>query len=72
VKGWNKRCLNNKDKRCLNNKDIDTKHCEAEKEYNQKRMHMQTKLCFHKKEVTLFHKLSGQEIFIPLTHQGEK
>ena len=42
VKDWQEKCVNDK------GEDIDTTCCKAKKEYNQKRMSMQTKLCFYK------------------------
>ena len=42
VKDWQEKCVNDK------GKDIGTTCCKAKKEYNQKRMSMQTKLCFYK------------------------
>ena len=43
VKDWQEKCVNDKVQ------DIDTTTCcKAKKEYNQKRMSMQTELCFYK------------------------
>ncbi len=42
VKVWQERCVNDE------GQDVNTSCCKAEKEYNQKRMRTQTKLCFFK------------------------
>ncbi len=42
VKDWQEKCMND------TGQDLNTTCCKAKKKYNQKRMSMQTKLCFYK------------------------
>ena len=59
VKEWEVRCLNE----ILY--DRDTPCCNAEKEYNQNRRRMQTKLCFYKGNHTTFY------IVLATMHRGK-